>query len=286
MKISPYLRLLRPVQWYKNLFVLIPAVFSGRLFEVAALSRSLAGFFFASLFSSAGYIVNDIVDLERDMRHPRKRSRPIASGQVSVGEGLVYSSALLVLSAYLSYLLDPPFALLMALMFSLSLLYSLGLKEIPVVDVLVVSVNYVIRSVSGAFLIHVEVSPWLIAGIFFVALLLALGKRRAELLLLGGEAGRVRRVYQSYTLPTLDRLISTTSSLVVLTWALYCIESPKSKLLSLTVPIMTFVVLRYLTLISSREEMPENPHEVILEDRGLLAGVILLVTSTIVLLYI
>lgn len=280
-KLRAYLKLFRVEQWYKNLMVGVPAVFALKLAEYGVYPRLALGFAALSLASSSVYTFNDIRDLESDKAHPTKRHRPLPSGQVGIGEAWVLAASLAAASLALSLALSKGFALYVLAFLCLSYLYSLYLKRVAVVDVTAIALNYLIRVVSGAALVNVEASPWLVSGFFFLALFLALSKRKAELVLAGSAA---RDVLKAYSDKWLDQALSMTAAMTIVTYAVYCAEVPLGRRLVPTIPVMAFFLLRYSFALERM--VGEHPHEIIIGDKLTLLAAFTLVASVLVLAYL
>jgi 4-hydroxybenzoate polyprenyltransferase len=281
-------RSLRPVQWLKNGFVLAPIVFSGRIGDADAWLKSLLAVVAFCAASSATYLVNDLLDREADRQHPTKRNRPIASGDLGVGTAIAAAVALVGVAAVAAFALGGWFPALLGGYLALTLLYSALLKELVFVDVLVVAAGFVLRVVGGAIAIDVPVSRWLLLCAYLLALYLALGKRRAELALLGEGAGTHRVVLGHYTLPLVDQAISVVLGATVLAYTLYTLAPETvakvgSEGLMATVPVVLYGLFRYLYLLH-RHELGGSPTRVLLIDRPLLACVVvwLIVAAVVV----
>src|SRR5438876_2701944 len=198
------LEAMRPRQWSKNVFVFAGIVFAGRLFEVRAELRVLAVFFVFCAAASSVYLANDVADRASDAHHPVKSLRPVASGRLSPSAALV-ASALLGIAALAGAALLNLGTLLLTVAYLVSTLaYSFGLKRVFLLDVMIVAGGFVLRAAVGAAAIDAEISPWLLVCSFLLALFLALGKRRAELVLLGDEAASHRPALGHYSLPLAD----------------------------------------------------------------------------------
>jgi 4-hydroxybenzoate polyprenyltransferase len=272
------IRSLRPTQWLKNGFVLAPIVFSGRIDDPDAWGRSLLAAAAFCAASSATYLVNDVLDRESDRLHPTKRDRPIASGEVSVATALATAVILIAAAAAMSVVLGGWFPAVLGGYLVLTLLYSALLKEAVFVDVLVVAAGFVLRVVGGAVAIDVPISTWLLLCAYLLALYLALGKRRAEIALLGEEAGNHRIVLGHYTLPMVDQAISVVLGATVLAYTLYTVAPDTvakvgSEGLMATVPVVLYGLFRYLYLLH-RHELGGSPTKVLITDRPLLACVV------------
>lgn len=274
---SGLLRSMRPEQWLKNGFVLAPIVFSGLIFDSDAWLRILLAAAAFCAASSATYLINDVVDREADRAHPVKRQRPIAAGTVSALQATAAAAVLVSAAVAVAVGLGGWFPLVLIGYVVLVLLYSAVLKHAVFLDVLVVAAGFVLRVVGGAVAIEVPVSRWLLLVTYLLALYLALGKRRAELVVLGEGAGNHRVVLGQYTLPMVDGAISVVLGATVLAYALYTVAPDTvakvgSEGLMATVPIVLYGLFRYLYLLH-RHELGGSPTKALLTDRPLLACV-------------
>lgn len=279
---------LRPEQWLKNGFVLAPLVFSGRLTDQAAVIESAGAVIAFCALASATYLINDLLDREADRGHPVKRLRPIASGQLGVGRALLTALVLVGAGGGMAAWLGGPFAVVLGLYFAMTLLYSALLKQLVFVDVLIVAMGFVLRVVGGAVAIEVPVSRWILLCAFLLALYLALGKRRSELVLLGEGADTHRVVLGQYTLPLVDQSISVVLGATVLAYTLYTVAPDTvakvgSEGLMATVPIVMYGLFRYLYLLH-RHELGGSPTRALLTDRPLLVCVLVWLAVAIVVL--
>jgi len=287
--LPPVVRALRPEQWLKNGFVVAPLVFSGKIADPEAWAACVVAVVAFCAASSATYLVNDVIDRESDRQHPEKRLRPVASGEVGVGTAWAIAALLAAGSAVCAVALGGWFAAVLAAYLALTTVYSLGLKHAVFVDVMVVASGFVLRVVGGAVAIHVPVSRWLLLCAFLLALYLALGKRRAELVLLGAEAGTHRTVLGHYTLPMLDQAISVVLGATLVAYALYTVAPDTvakvgSEALMVTVPVVLYGLFRYLYVLH-RHELGGSPARVILTDRPLIVCVVVwLAVSAVVIL--
>lgn len=283
-------RLARPAQWLKNLFVLAPLIFAGEAWHMASVSRALCATAIFCLLSSAVYAFNDLVDRESDRQHPLKKSRPLASGKVNVGSAGAMIAALLITGLACSWLLGRPFFISAVAFLGLNLLYSLVLKNLVILDAMGVALSFVLRGYAGAMAINVPVSQWLLINTLLLALFMAFGKRRHELTMLHTGATAHRKILSRYSPYLLDQLIAVTTPSVVVMYMLYTMSSEvSSKLhtnyLYMTIPFVVYGIFRYLYLIHE-EEKGGSPTEVLLEDRPLAITVLLWALSAIVILYL
>ena len=261
---------MRPKQWAKNVFLFAAVVFDRQLGVPITLIRSILGFILFSLLASTIYLINDIADVEEDRQHPKKMHRPIASGALPLGTAKVAAALLILIVFPLTYLLSPGFAIICAIYFALNLSYSLKLKHIPILDVLILASFYVIRVAAGVTIVHVErFSPWLYLATTFVALFMGIGKRRAELTASLESGQHSRKVLSGYTLPYLDQLITIVLTITILTYSLYTFSAPnlpENHATMLTIPFVIYGVFRYLYLIQVEGE-GEAPDDIVLHDR-------------------
>jgi 4-hydroxybenzoate polyprenyltransferase len=278
---------LRPQQWLKNLFVLAPLFFSAKLGDLHLLGRALlAAACFCGL-SGAAYLINDICDRRRDAIHPLKRSRPVASGALSVeiaaGVAIVLAVGCLVFSAALGeavlFLAGSYLVLILA--------YSFALKNIPIADIASIAAAFVLRAAAGAAAIAVPVSAWLFICTALVSLLLALGKRRWELLRLTTLAHEHRPVLRKYNQLFLDQLISITTTACLVSYLLYCVLSTTAAQhggLLFTAPLVAYGLFRYLYFVyrkgkgGSPEDLFTDP---VFLGNGVLYGI-----SVVLVLYL
>jgi len=279
---------MRPRQWTKNVFIFAALVFDKQLFVVDSFLRTLAGFALFCLISSCVYIFNDLADVEADRQHPEKKNRPIASGKLPVNVAWTAGILFVIAAVGLAYWLAPAFAAVVAAYFVLNLAYSLYLKHIAILDVLIISAGFVLRVGAGVTLIAVErFSPWLYIVMFLLSLFLGFGKRRAELALLAHGAGSHRKVLDGYTLPLLDQYIMIVSGTTIVAYSLYTFSAPnvpENHSMMLTIPFMVYAIFRYLYLIEVKHA-GGTPEEVLLSDRPFQISMLLWAVTVIVIFY-
>lgn len=287
--LGPLLKTMRPRQWTKNVFVFAALVFDGKLTQWPLLLKTTATFALFCLISSVVYIVNDLADIERDRAHPTKRLRPLPSGRLSPGTARIAAIILAIVGLGGSLALKPALGLVAAAYLLLNLAYTFYLKEIVIVDVMSIAAGFVLRVVAGVVVVQVaRFSPWLYVCTTLLALFLALGKRRHELLLLAEDANAHRSILDHYTVPFLDQLISLVTSTTVIAYSLYTFSAPNlpsNHLMMLTVPFVLYGLFRYLYLIHVRH-LGGAPEELLLKDLPLLLSVALWGASVVVILYL
>ena len=277
---------MRPRQWTKNVFVFAALVFDVKLFHLNDFLRTLAGFGLFCIISSAVYIFNDLLDIEADRQHPVKKNRPIASGKIPIPVAIVTGSLLALVALVAGYLLAWQFGLTILIYFVMMLAYSKWLKNIPILDVLILAGGFVLRVHSGTTLIIVErFSPWLYVLMTLLALYLGFGKRRAELTLLAEDANTHRKVLDGYTLPLLDQFITIVSGTTILAYSLYTFDRlPGNHALMLTIPFVVYALFRYLYLIQVKQ-IGGEPEEILLSDRPFQISIILWALAVLVVFY-
>lgn len=293
-KIAAYLECLRPTQWTKNLVVLAAVVFSRDMLVGSLLVRSLEALGIFCLLSGSIYVFNDLADYERDRVHPEKSKRPIAGGRVPRRNAWVFGAAVAAIGLVLAWSLGRSFFLVSAAYFALIIAYSLGLKNVVVLDVLIISVGFVLRAIAGVAALKpldpgVVISPWLLVCTLFLALFLGFNKRRHELALLAENAGTHRKSLQEYSREFLDAMIATVTAATVIAYAIYTIwpatvEKFDTSNLIYTVPFVVFGLFRYMYLVVIRNK-GGNPSEVLVSDLPLAADVLLWFAAVGVVLY-
>jgi 4-hydroxybenzoate polyprenyltransferase len=281
------LREMRPKQWTKNLVVFAGVVFAGTGRHLGDDLRALAAFLIFCLLAGGQYVLNDVADAEADRLHPRKRLRPIASGRVSRRTGAIFGAVVLAVALAASVFLGGWFLLNSIAYLVLSVGYSYLLKHMVLVDVIAIAVGFVLRTTAGSAAVRVEVSPWLLVVSIFLALFLALGKRRQELITLT-DASAHRATLEEYSERLLDQLLSMMAVATILAYSLYTIEAQTgivSRWLKATIPFVIYGIFRYLYLIYEKG-LGGSPEEVFLTDRPLQVNMALWGAAIIVILYL
>jgi 4-hydroxybenzoate polyprenyltransferase len=287
--LRPLVRSLRPAQWAKNLFVLPPLVFSGSLGDRDAVLRVGLTFVVFCALSSAIYLLNDLIDRERDRLHPLKRHRPLAAGALAVPVALAALAALGVGGLLGAALLGRGVLIAGAAFLTLNLLYSSWLKHVVILDVMSIAAGYVLRVFAGGAAIAVPVSHWLLLCATFLALFLAFSKRRHELELLQDAAADQREVLLHYGRPFLDQMINVVTASTVIAYALYTTDPETvgkfgSPYFGLTVPFALFGIFRYLYL-TYQNPGARNPTETMLTDLPFLLNLLLWGATVVAIVY-
>ena len=280
---------MRPRQWIKNLVVFAALIFSLRLTDPQALWRATIAFLLFCATSGAVYIVNDLFDAERDRKHPTKSRRPIASGALGTVPAIVAVAVLLSGSLVVGFALSPPFGAILLIYAALNLAYSMWLKEVVILDVMVIAAGFVLRAVGGGLVIDVAISQWLIMCTILLSLFLAFCKRRQELETLS-QAHEHRTILREYSVSFIDQMINVVTASTVVSYMFYTMSPDVEQRLGtqhlyLTVPFVLYGIFRYLYLVH-RLGRGASPTQALLTDRPLLLCVGLWGATVVLLLYV
>lgn len=297
------LRSIRPRQWLKNLSIYAPLVFWGDLFRPEGFTKTTRAAILFSLVSSAVYLINDVIDAERDRRHPFKKNRPIAAGKLSIRTALFVAAALLTLGLVGSFFLESYFFFPVLFYFLLQIFYSFWLRQVIILDALAIAFGFILRVFAGAWVLPVPLSSWLVLSTIGLALLLAFGKRRSERTILAAEglSSKTRKTLEHYPDTLLDAMISMSAAYAILSYSLFAFQtSPlpatplletflpvtiaRPKLMMLTIPLVIYAVARYLYVIYEKKE-GEVPEKVLLSDYPLLASVLVWGLAVVAIIY-
>ncbi|HSP07426.1 MAG TPA: decaprenyl-phosphate phosphoribosyltransferase [Acidobacteriota bacterium] len=280
---------LRPEQWSKNLVIFAALVFADRLGDVRSVVLSIGAFLDFCFLSGAVYLVNDVMDYEQDRVHPVKRLRHIASGRLSRTTAMVSGIVLYAVSLLVAYLLEPEFFEIALIYTFVTVGYTYYFKRIAILDVMTISVCFVLRAIAGSKVIGAEASFWLLLCTFLLALFLALSKRRHELVFLSGDAAKHRTNLAQYSPYLLDQMIGVVTASCVLAYTLYTVAAETvakfhTDNLKYTVPFVIFGIFRYLYLIH-RENGGGIPSQHLVSDKPLLVSIILWVLTCVGIIY-
>jgi 4-hydroxybenzoate polyprenyltransferase len=281
---------MRPAEWTKNLLVFTGLIFSRSLSDAHNIWISFLGFVIFCCASSGVYLFNDLCDLREDREHPVKRKRPLASGALNANLARVVMIGLFGAAAFGALWLNHGFALIIGIYLAICLAYSFKLKDIVILDVILIASGFVLRAISGAVIIGVEVSEWLVLCTSMVALLVGFGKRRHELVLLETAAENHRRSLSDYSLAFLDSIMNICAGAAVLTYALYTradetVQRVGSNAMLLTIPFVVYGIFRYLFLIHKREA-GGDPVQLLFRDRPTLLNLFLWILTAGLIIYL
>lgn len=282
-----YLKLMRLKHYIKNFLIFLPLLFSGKLLDFSNILKTLGGVICFSLIASSIYIINDIKDKDKDRKHKTKCNRPIASGKISVKNAIIFMAVLLILVTVLVIAMN--FSILsigfLLLYFILNLVYSLGLKNVPLIDIIILVSGFVIRVLFGASILSITVSNWLYLTVMALSFYLGLGKRRNEIMKTGSNT---RKVLKYYTKEFLDKNMYMFLSMTIIFYSLWTsdvdIVSKSNNLLIWTIPLVIVICMRYSMDIEG--ESDGDPVEVIMHDKVIISLVFLYALSLITILYI
>ena len=296
------IRIARPLHWVKNLALFAAIIFTGELFSKASFNKVFWAFIAFNLITSAAYIVNDILDAKADRLHPIKKNRPVASGKLPIPVAIVVSALLALAALSLASNLGSLFFFMVLSYLVIQILYSLGLKKLAIIDILVIAAGFIMRVYSGAFVIDAHLSVWFLLCVISVALFLAAGKRRAELNVIEQTALVTRESLTHYKQDLLNSYVTMFGNAAWMSWALFTFfESPPAtmrvwiflaeisrttainKLMMITIPVVIFGIMRYESLIF--EGRSEAPEKLLLTDRSLITSVVLWMGMVVWIIY-
>lgn len=270
--IKAILKEIRVKQYTKNMLVFAAPIFGGVLFKQDILTYTLLTFLAFSMMASAVYILNDIMDREKDRQHPVKRFRPIAAGIISLPFAWILFLLLLAVATGISIVVRPALSGLLLAYFVMNIAYSLKLKHVVIIDVMIIAAGFVMRAYAGVLALGLIASDWFILCIFMLSMFLALAKRRSELLLFLSDPSRQRKVLQDYSLELLNQMLSIVTAVSLTSYSLFALQADKAHneiSMMMTIPFVIYGMMRYLYLIYIKG-MGGKPEDVLLRDKGIL----------------
>lgn len=283
-KLKSYIRLMRPKQWIKNFFVFAALLFSRNIDKMPHIISAAFAFMAFCVVSSAVYVFNDLLDIEKDRNHPKKKNRPLVSGELKKGEAAALLMLLLPAAVVMSFGINTGFGLVIVLYLLNNLLYTLYVKHMVILDVMSIAMGFILRVAGGAVAIGVEISPWLLLCTLLLALFLGFSKRRNELVVLQKDAQNHRATLEHYSLDFIDNMLSIVTASTVISYSLYTFFANEDKLSMITILYVLYGIFRYQYIIYNKN-MGESPEEVVLTDKPLLINIILWVITSIIILY-
>ncbi|NOU87921.1 decaprenyl-phosphate phosphoribosyltransferase [Paenibacillus sp. LMG 31460] len=276
---------LRPRQWTKNVLILAALIFSINQVNVNMFYKSILAFFLFSIVSSCVYIVNDFMDREADSNHPTKRFRPMASGALNPFLAISVGLILLLVSLSTSYFLNIRFGLILSLYFIINIAYSIKLKHVVIIDVMIVASGFVLRSIGGGFVIGVHLTPWFLICTMLLSLFLAISKRRHEFIIAQENKYVHRKVLKFYNKELLDQMNSIVTTTTIISYALFTFTSGRTIYLMWTIPFVIYGIFRYLYLIHV-EGKGGSPDKLLFEDKSILVAIFFYAIVVITILYL
>jgi len=280
---------MRPKQWVKNLFVFAGLIFSKNLMDPHLFMKVTFGFALFSLMASSMYLFNDIRDIGNDRNHRDKHRRPIAAGKLKTSTAYMVSAMLVVVSLICGFWLDSKFFAILAIYGIVNVLYSIRLKQMVIVDIMIIAFGFVLRVIAGTVLAGVSASDWLIICTMTISLFLGFSKRRQELVFAEKNPSDQRLVLENYSLPFLDQMIAVVTGCTVISYALYTVSSETiarfgTRNLVFTIPFVLYGIFRYLYLVYHRVS-GESPTEMMMKDTPSVVNVVLWFIVVIIVVY-
>jgi 4-hydroxybenzoate polyprenyltransferase len=277
---------MRPKQWVKNFFVFAAIIFSGNFLDAKLVAANVLTFALFCLTSSSIYIINDIVDIEKDRAHPTKKFRPLPSGKISVSAAIICCAVLAGSVAIISFTwLDIRIAGIYLFYFLMNILYSFVLKNIVIIDVMTITLGFVLRVASGGYATGVQVSTWLFLCTILLSLFLALNKRKSEIITLKDDSVSHRKILEEYSVSSIDKMLTTVTPSILMAYCLYTFSSTQSRTMMLTIPFVLYGVFRYEYLID-KENVGGKPEDVFWKDKPFLIDMLLWGVSVLVIIYL
>lgn len=289
------LKLLRAHQWTKNVLLFAGLIFTNHIFDYVYVSRAFIGFVLFSSISSVIYIINDLLDREIDRQHPRKRHRPLAAGRIKPQTAVIIAAFLFFGAIIGASFLSWKFLLIMSVYFAVMTTYSLALKHIVILDLMIVALGFVMRAVAGIFAIElpgetIPITPWFLSCVLFLSLFIVICKRRHEIVLLSDDARHHRPVLEHYSGAFLDQMVNVATTATIMSYSLYVTlgideSKPWREKMVLTLPFVVYGIFRYLYLVYKKEE-GGAPEILLFQDKSLLVAIIGWFISVVLIMYL
>lgn len=289
--ISKYYHLFRVKHWVKNTFIFLPLFFSAHLFDIELFKQAVVGFFCFSFSASSVYIFNDWIDINKDKLHPKKKNRPLASGQISIKRALLiaFSISAISLAVSIAYFENVFVFLILALYLIQNVLYTLKLKQIAIIDITIISLGFVLRVLLGGVITGIALSQWIILMTFLLSLFLAFAKRRDDLIILEKSGIKARKSIDGYNLQFVDISLSISATIVIIAYLMYTMSESVIERINSNIYVTSFfvivAVLRYLKL-TIVENKSGNPTSIIYKDLFIQLLIICWVISFLFFLYL
>lgn len=278
------LKLMRPKQWIKNFFVFAAIIFSGKFSNMHILLLNIYVFVLFCLISSAVYILNDLVDAPKDRMHPQKKYRPIASGKVTKVQAIFLEVIIVIITLYISYIIQYKIFIVILAYYIMNILYSFKLKNIVILDVMIITFGFLLRVISGSIPTNVQLSPWLLLCTMLLALFIALNKRKSEIITLKDKSGEHRKILEEYSVELIDSMLTIVTPGLLIAYCLYTFSSIQSRTMMITIPFVLYGIFRYQYLML-KENIGGKPEDVFQKDMPFLINIVLWVVCSIVIVY-
>lgn len=286
MNYTALLKLMRPKQWTKNFFVFAAIIFSGNFLNIHILKINILTFVLFCLTSSSIYVLNDIVDIEKDKIHPEKKNRPLPSGKISKNTAILFDILLISSVAIFAWVFaDIKILGIYAIYFIVNIFYSFKLKNIVIIDVMIITFGFVLRVASGSLATNVEISPWLFLCTILLSLFLALNKRKSEIVMLQDSSASHRKILEEYSIDLIDKMLTIVNPSILMAYCLYTFSSTQSRTMMYTIPFVLFGIFRYEYLMD-KKNIGSKPEDVFVRDFPFLINILLWITSVLVIIYL
>lgn len=280
------IELMRPKQWIKNFFIFAAIIFSGNFLKLELLKNNLFTYVLFCIGSSVVYILNDIVDIEKDRCHPDKKNRPLPSGRVSKNTAFILAGILFVLVLCFSYiLLDVRIVFIILLYIIVNVCYTFKLKNVVIIDVMTIAFGFVLRVESGSIATGAEVSPWLFLCTMLLSLFLALNKRKSELTALKDRSSSSRMILAKYSVENINKMLTIVNPSILMAYCLYTFGSIQSDTMIFTIPFVLYGIFRYEYLMD-RKNIGGKPEDVFEKDIPFLINILLWIGAVIIIIYL
>ncbi|WP_234122149.1 decaprenyl-phosphate phosphoribosyltransferase [Clostridium hydrogenum] len=273
MDIKSLIALMRPKQWTKNLFVFGAVLFSGNFVSKDLFLANILVFIMFCLASSSIYVLNDIIDVEKDKLHPVKKFRPIASGKVSKLQGIILDIVLFLIILIFTYRFNFEVLIVILVYIVMNIFYSFILKNVVIIDVMVITAGFVLRIESGSIATNVELSPWIILCTILLSLFLGLNKRKSEIVALKSDSVKTRKILKEYSVELIDKMLTIVTPSILMAYCLYTFNSTQSKSMMFTIPFVLYGIFRYQYLMET-QNIGGKPEDVFTKDKAFLVNII------------
>lgn len=279
------IKLLRPKQWLKNFFVFAAVIFSRKFFNPSYMITTIQVFIAFCLAASSVYVFNDIIDAEKDRQHPEKKFRPIASGKIKKRQAIELYFLLILVVILLVFQLNRHVMYILLFYIGINVAYSLLLKNIVIIDVMIITLGFVLRVESGSVACQIHLSPWLILCTILISLFLAINKRKGELLTLKEGSSSHRKILNEYSIEFIDKMETIVTPSILISYCLYTFQSVQGTKMMLTIPFILYGIFRYQYLVI-KDNVGGKPEDLFFKDIPFLINIVLWILSVLIILYL
>lgn len=284
LDIRSLVALMRPKQWLKNLFVFGAILFSGGFFKEDLLLSNIYVFIMFCLAASVVYVLNDIVDVNKDRLHPVKKNRPIASGKVSVSQGIILNIILFIVIVAFNYKFNKEILFILLLYIVMNVFYSFILKNVVIIDVLIITAGFVLRVESGSVASNAELSPWIILCTILLSLFIALNKRKSEIISMKADSSKTRRILEEYSVELIDKMLTIVTPSILMAYCLYTFNSIQDRSMMITIPFVLYGIFRYQYLME-KENIGGKPEDIFTKDIPFVINIVCWFAAVVYVIY-